>query len=279
MDALINSYMKDLLVRGRAPNTIKNYNLHLQLYCSWCKQLTINYLELRPKQAKQYRNDLYDQGKSGKTINIMISALRGFYEFLIESELITGNPIIKSLRINERITYPNPLSEDERYMILSLIESKEQHIRLAFKTMLTAGIRVGEASKLTKDSIFVKDDKVILSIKNTKGGKSRIIPIIDGAVAKELYDYSKDIVGDGPIFKVSSRTLQGHAKNLQKRSGIHFYAHRLRHTFATDLLSKNIRIDVIQRVMGHSSLTTTRKYAETQIEDIMFIGNKMEEDE
>jgi alanyl-tRNA synthetase len=56
------------------------------------------------------------------------------------------------------------------------------------------------------------------------------------------------------------------------RTGIQFYPHRLRHTFATELLAKDTRLDVIQRVMGHADISTTRKYAETQNQDILNIA-------
>lgn len=44
-----------------------------------------------------------------------------------------------------------------------------------------------------------------------------------------------------------------------------------RHTFATELLSKDTRLDVIQRVMGHADISTTGKYAETLNRDILDI--------
>lgn len=278
MTESIALYLKDLFIRGRAINTIKNYTLHMQLFSAWCKALNIDYLLLRPKQAKQYRDDIYAQGKSGKTINIMISTLRGFYEFLIESELISGNPIIKNLRVIESIAYPAPLDNEEKHIILSLLDEKSEYVRLAFEVMLSAGLRVSEAANLTKNSVSLRDNRVILNIKNTKGNKSRIIPIMDSLIAKHLYVYTRSFVGEGPLFRVACRTLQGHAANLQKRSGIHFYSHRMRHTYATDLLSQSIRLDVIQRLMDHSSITTTRKYAETMNEDILIIGAKIKGD-
>ena len=53
---------------------------------------------------------------------------------------------------------------------------------------------------------------------------------------------------------------------------MNFYSHRARHTFATTLLAQDTRLDIIQRVMGHADISTTRKYAETLNQDILSIA-------
>lgn len=272
MMKIIESFIHDLEIKGRSPNTIYNYQLQLRTFYSWCEQTQTDFLSLRPIQAKHYRDALHSTGLSGKTINTTIGTLRTFYEYLMEEELISGNPILKNLRVREKQRLPNPLIDDEKAIILSLLEEKDMHIQLAFKTMLSAGLRVNEAATLTSKDIEIEKDRVILFIKESKGGKARKVPIIDPHTAQELYEYSKDIPEGEPLFRVSKRTLQDHARRIQKRTGIHFYVHRLRHTFATELLAKDTRLDVIQRVMGHSDISTTRKYAETLNQDILDIA-------
>ena len=126
------------------------------------------------------------------------------------------------------------------------MEEKDIHIRLAFKTMLATGLRVGEAASLTRKDIKIEDHRMVLFIVNAKGGKPRKVPVVDSKTAQELYEYIKDVPDGEPIFRVSKRTLQDHARRIQKRTGIHFYVHRLRHTFATELLAKDTRLDVIK---------------------------------
>jgi site-specific recombinase XerD len=272
----IQSFLLDLEIKGRAANTITNYNLHLRTFCSWCRQMSIDYLKLTPRQAKYYRDALYSTGLSGKTINTMMGTLRTFYEYLMEEERIQGNPILKNLRVREEPRYPTPLNEDEQHVLLTALESKAQHIRLAFRTMLATGIRVGEASKLTKDDIQFDSNRVILIIRKAKGGKSRIVPINNREVALQLYEYSREIPDGEPLFRVAKRTIQGHAERIRKSTGVNFYCHRTRHTYATSLLAKGTRLDIIQRVMGHADISTTRKYAETLIQDILSIAEPID---
>ncbi len=276
MKQAIDGFIKDLKIKGRSKHTIYNYSIHLRYFHSWCLQTDTDFTGLRPQQAKKYRDALYDYGLSGKTINTMIGTLRTFYEYLMEQELVQGNPILKNLRVREKPTFPNPLNDEERHIILSIIEEKEEHIRLVFKTILYTGIRVGEAANLTKKDVTLEDDRVVLIVKEAKGGKTRRVPVIDADTAMELYRYSLDVPDGKPLFRVSKRTLQDHARRIKERTGIPFYPHRLRHTFATDLLAQDTRLDVIQRVMGHADISTTRKYAETLSQDILDIAEPIE---
>ncbi len=126
-------------------------------------------MKLRPLQAKQYRHALYTASLSGKSINTMMGTLRTFYEYLMEEERIRGNPVLKNLRVREEPRYPVPLSEEEQRVILEALESKEEYIRLAFKTMISTGIRVGEAARLTKKDVRLENKKLVLFVRKAKG--------------------------------------------------------------------------------------------------------------
>lgn len=272
----IQSFLLDLEIKGRAENTVKNYKIHLHTFYCWCMQTGTDYLKLTPRQAKQYRDTLYSNGLAGKTINTMMGTIRTFYEYLMEEERVQGNPILKNLRVREEPRYPAPLNEEEKHIVLEALESKEQHISLAFKAMLATGIRVGEAAKLTKKDIRLDSNRVVLFIRKAKGGKSRMVPIINREVALQLYEYAKEIPDGEPLFRVAKRTLQGHAERIKKNTGINFYSHRARHTYATSLLARDIRLDIIQRVMGHADISTTRKYTETLNQDILSIAEPID---
>ena len=269
---IIQSFLLDLEIKGRAENTVKNYKIHLHTFYSWCMQTGTDYLKLTPRQAKQYRDTLYSNGLAGKTINTMMGTIRTFYEYLMEEERVQGNPILKNLRVREEPRYPTPLNDEEKHIIMESWESKEEHIRLAFKTILATGIRVSEAAKLTKENVTMEQGKVVLFIRKSKGGKSRKAPVVNPDTAMELYSYAQSVPKGEPLFRVAARTLQGHAERLKNTTGIHFYTHRLRHTYATELLARDIRLDIIQRVMGHADISTTRKYAETLNQDILSIA-------
>jgi integrase len=90
---------------------------------------------------------------------------------------------------------------------------------------------------------------------------------MDKEVAWELLRLSKK-KGEEPLFGVKAGTLKDYAYKVKRASGVDFHCHRLRHTLATRLLAKGVAIDVVQKVLGHASINTTRRYAETLPEKI-----------
>jgi len=59
-----------------------------------------------------------------------------------------------------------------------------------------------------------------------------------------------------------------YAQQISFATGVDFHCHRLRHTLATNLLAQGIPLDVVQEVLGHENINTTRKYAKTAPEKL-----------
>jgi integrase len=133
--------------------------------------------------------------------------------------------------------------------------------------MLWTGLRVSEVASLTGEDVIKENGKLFLRVRSGKGSKERIVPVLSKEIARHLLEVSKD-KGKASLFGVNSGTLKDYAHKIKKASGVHFHSHRLRHTLATRLLAKGIPIDVVQRVLGHESISTTRRYAETLPEKV-----------
>jgi site-specific recombinase XerD len=50
---------------------------------------------------------------------------------------------------------------------------------------------------------------------------------------------------------------------VKQETGVDFRSHRLRHTVGTRLVNKGVQLDVIQELLGHADISTTRRYAAT----------------
>jgi integrase len=148
-------------------------------------------------------------------------------------------------------------------------------VRLAFETMLWTGLRVSEIASLTGEDVIKENGKLFLRVRSGKGNKERIVPVLDADLGKELLKLSKDR-GKSLLFGVTDGTLKDYAYKVRKASGVHFHSHRLRHTLATRLLAKGIPIDIVQKVLGHESISTTRRYAETLPEKVKELAATVE---
>lgn len=271
----INEFLEDMRRIGMAENTITAYEIHLRHYYSFCKQFDIKYKEVKIKQLKEYIEKSLNTGDSRQTVNARLSAIKKFYNYLIEMEEIEYNPVVNTLFLKGRTTKTQPLTEQEKRMILGYFEEKSNHINLAFKTLFCTGLRVSELVKLEKKDIQIINDRAVLHIRDTKGGNERYVPVFGPEVAEELLCF-KDETETEKIFKVSKRDLQYHAKKCGDDLGIYFTIHQTRHTFATEKLREGMRIDILQKILGHKDISTTMLYARTANVDVINSAQPLE---
>lgn len=141
---------------------------------------------------------------------------------------------------------------------------------IAILEMLFAtGARVSEMCSLTPDDIDLEYHSVRIF---GKGSRERIVQIENTDVLEILREYSStfssDITFSGYFFvnrlhrRLSEQSVREIINKyaLLCREDIHITPHMFRHSFATLLLEEDVDIRYIQRLLGHSSITTTQIY-------------------
>jgi len=260
--------LKDLELSGKSRKTLEAYSYHLEKFLTFCKEKRLDYWLINGKESKAFRNWLAEKDLSPASVNAVLSAVKSFYDFLLDEGLVKGNPFVsRKLRVKEPDKKPAFLTEEELKRVREAMERLPKHVRLAFETMLWTGLRVSEVAGLTGEDVIIENGKVFLRVKEGKGQKERLVPVMDKELAKELLSLSK-AKGKASLFGVCDGTLKDYAYKVKRASGVNFHSHRLRHTLATRLLSKGISLDVVQKILGHASINTTRRYAETLPEKI-----------
>ena len=276
LEEMIRAFVRDLKLGGKSGKTIEAYSFHLAKFLSFCRERELDYRLINGKESKAFRNWLAGRELSPASINAILAACKSFYDFLLDEELVKGNPFANSrLRLKEPDKKPDFLTEEELEKVEEAMRNLPWHICLAFETMLWTGLRVSEVAALTGEDVIKENGKLFLRVRSGKGSKERIVPVLSKEIAKHLLDVSKD-KGKASLFGVNSGTLKDYAHKIKKASGVHFHSHRLRHTLATRLLARGIPIDVVQRVLGHESISTTRRYAETLPEKVKELAATVE---
>ena len=268
MYSQIQNAIEEYKHRGMADSTIETYEIHLRHYYSYLKQNNLDYRTIKPKDIRNYTKASANRGDSNSTINVRLSAIKTFYDYALEQEITEHNPIVKTLYLKGKTTKTKPLSRGEKEIILAYMDEKDSHIRLGFYTMFYSGLRVSELANLKRQDINIINDRVTVHVIHGKRGGERIVPVFNPEVAEELIKYTKEQVID-PLFKVKARTFQYHAEQASLKTGIPFSVHQARHTFATERLQEGIRLDILQKLMGHKDISTTMLYARTMDIDII----------
>lgn len=142
--------------------------------------------------------------------------------------------------------------------------------RLILLCGLLLGLRVSEICKLEVGDVDL--ERRTVAIRHAKGDRDRVQPI-PARLVDELHRWLGDR-REGPVFpsprgggRLSSRAVQRLMKRLGKTAGLagidtprKITPHKLRHTYATNLLERGATIREVQDLLGHSSVATTEIY-------------------
>lgn len=194
------------------------------------------------------------------TRNHKLCAVKSFYDITVCMPLkLNKIPFSKK---NKQL--PIVLSVDEIQRMFNVCENKKHKVILAL--LYSCSLRVSELLNLKWQHI--DRSRMVINIIQAKGNKDRQVALNDTLI-KILTDYwnqykSKEYVLNGQFSLQYSETSVGEVvKQLAKKAGIEnkrVYTHLLRHTSATHMVENGIDINLIQRLLGHSSPKTTAIY-------------------
>lgn len=154
----------------------------------------------------------------------------------------------------------------------------------AMLLMLDCGIRVGETVELKVEDIDLKQGLITIRAENAKTRKVRQVPIspIVSKLLKELITISNE---DGCQYvfqstygsKIQKQNLILAFNRIGKKAGLEKRCcpHVFRHGFATNAVKAGMDTFTLQRIMGHSTLLTTRKYIQLESSDLKKNHDKM----
>lgn len=207
-----------------------------------------------------------------QTTNRRLNTLRSFLK-----RAFSHDSISKPLHLDIKLVPLNPLSpkglsKKELRALLREVEHRNKPRDILIVELLCgAGLRVSELVNLRVEDVHLKDRSGYLSIKNSKGNKSRKVPL-NVRIRKHLESFIADKEGKiflgqrGPITTIAVNKL---LETYTKRIGIKCSPHTLRHTFAYNYLKCNPgEIVSLSQILGHSNLNTTAIYTQNRLEDL-----------
>ena len=160
------------------------------------------------------------------------------------------------------------LTDDEFLKLLKAVYKPIHYI--CFILAAESGLRVSEIVNLKIDDINLKEHKIF--IRQAKGSRDRVVNTPKHLKTKHLQYF--------PI-QIKERAISKAFLNASKRANINsviytdgagrdrykYHFHCLRHYFAQYLLKNGVKINDVQRLLGHINLATTSRYTQVSSED------------
>lgn len=270
----LEEYLAHLAVeRNLSPRTLDSYRRDLRQFNSWLGERKVKLAGVERATLRDYLGSRRDQGLSARSSARALSALKGFFRFLVRTGELTADPTANLRSPSLWQTVPHVLTGEE---IETLLASPDTGTNLGLRdramleTLYATGLRVSELVGLTLDRVRL-DPGFVRVI--GKGRKERLVPLGDSAVSwlDEYLQHARPELNrkripelflnhrGGPLTRQGFwKILRGHAAKAEIRS--HLSPHVIRHSFATHLVENGADLRAVQMMLGHTSLTTTEIY-------------------
>lgn len=279
--ALLERWLDSLwLEKGLSENSLSNYRRDLIHFLTWLAALPLATAEVERTHIYDYLAFQQARGLSARTVSRHLSALRSFYLWMLDQQLLAENPVAQVERPKLGRPLPTTLTETEVEALLAspdISDPLELRDKAMFEVLYATGLRVSELVALHISQVDLRRGVVRVV---GKGNKERLVPLGDEALmwleryllnARPLLPGSQPngVLFHGPSGKAMTRQTFWHrVKKHAVLAGIHtdISPHTLRHAFATHLLNHGADLRVVQLLLGHSSVSTTQIYTHVATE-------------
>ncbi|MCG8672289.1 MAG: site-specific tyrosine recombinase XerD [Pseudomonadales bacterium] len=264
------------LEKGLSQHSLDAYRRDLFAFAGWlmASNSNSNLLKVDEFAVQAYLSHRQSSGFNRRSTARSLSALRGFYRYLVKVNQLAEDPTAKVEQVKLGKPLPKSISEKE---VEALLEAPdlEDPIGLRDRAMLellyACGLRVSELVGLETHQVNVRQGVIRLM---GKGQKERLVPMGEEALNWFLryLKEARPILLKQPDSQVLFPSVRGSFMTRQTfwhRIKLYVVAagikqsvspHTLRHAFATHLLNHGADLRVVQLLLGHSDLSTTQIY-------------------
>ena len=274
-----------VLDKGITSNTILAYKKDLNLFTNWCLNNQISLIEVQKKKINLYIHFLKEQNLNSSSINRKLSVIKSFYDYLNQINLINLNELktISTQKLEKNL--PKLLSEKE---ILHLIDKSKEiyfenpnknisylRIQVILEILYSTGLRISELLNIKINQVANIKDKLYI---NGKGNKQRLVIFNKNALDllknwisimiknnknKNSYLFENihniKVISRQQIYKDLKKLALKTNTDVEKLS-----PHSIRHSFASHMLNRGADLRSIQKLLGHSDISTTEIYTQVR---------------
>ena len=286
----IDRYLAELVRGGNSSHTVDAYSADLREFLHYLSPpqteppapSDIDLLTLREWLASLYSHQL-----SALTLRRKLAAVRGLFRYLLREGLVSVNVarLVRTPKAPQKL--PEVMSADQVNALIDGVPADKLERphpvrdRAIFELLYGCGVRVSGLAGLNLHDLDRSERWLRV---RGKGRKERQVPMPGkAAAALERYLAERPVMRDEPaVFlnhrngRLSDRGIRGivklYATFVSGDPSIH--PHSFRHAYATHLLADGADLRAIQELLGHARLSTTQKYTQVALTDLIAVYDK-----
>lgn len=286
----IEGFLNELALRNSSGHTLRNYRIDLEAFLDYFSPPESEPpapREIDVLAIREWLGHLYEQQLSPVTIRRKIAAVRSLFRFMLKRGFVDINPakLVRTPKIPK--TVPRVLTAEKANNLVDGVARDQfdkpfpERDLLIFELLYGCGLRVSELVGLNLNDI---DQAGRWLRVRGKGKKERQVPFgLKAKTALDRYLATRSPARPGePALLLNQKQLR--LSDGSVRAIVRWYArmllgerehpHGLRHAFATHLLSDGADLRAIQELLGHSRLSTTQKYTQVSLADLMAVYDR-----
>ena len=286
----INRYLAELARTAASRHTIDAYAADLRQFLEY-----LSPPELEPPEAgaidvlilREWLAGLYRDRLTAVTIRRKLAAVRGLFRFLVREGVVTVNVarLVRTPKAPQKL--PEVMSAEQVNSLIDGVAAQKierphpARDRALFELLYGCGLRVSELAGLDLEDIDRAEGWLRV---RGKGRKERQVPL-----PRKAADSLERYLTERPVVREERAVFLNHRRTRLTTRGVHgivkLYAtllagdasvhpHSFRHAYATHLLADGADLRAIQELLGHARLSTTQKYTQVSLTDLMAVYDK-----
>lgn len=269
---IVEKFLNYLTVeKGLSPNTLEAYNRDLKKFTKHLDENGQKLQNFNRNDIVSFISSLRDNGNQTATLARNISTLRTFSRFLLLEGILKEDPVENLSTPKGWKRIPRIIGTEEVSILLNTPEGKKLSLRdrAMLEIIYSSGLRASEVINIKLEDINFEAGFITVV---GKGSKERIVPISHvtlGTLQLYIEESRPEILGKrtSPYLflakggkPMTRQRLWQLTKTYSKDLSIELSPHMLRHCFASHMLDNGADLRALQKMLGHTDISTTQIY-------------------
>jgi integrase/recombinase XerC len=288
----VQEYLESLRRENASPHTVRNYGIDLDEFASYFaggQSDPVSAQDIDLLSIREWLGHLYDRNLSPVTLRRKLASVRSLFKFLQRSGVVEKNVarLIRTPKAPQ--TVPRVMTAEHTNRLIDAVPAQAESADrphpardvAIFELLYGCGVRVSELVGLNVADVDLGQGWILV---RGKGKKERQVPLA-GKAAAALERYLEERSPKGSVRAVFLNHRGLRLTDRGVRNIVKFYSglvlgdssvhpHSFRHAYATHLLADGADLRSIQELLGHARLSTTQKYTQVALSDLMAVYDK-----